>query len=253
MQNCCFTKCACLPSSYQVIISAFTKTVPGYGTYTCPAQTVTAYKCCVNYDAGDGNGPLDRIVYRPSLINIGTYTEPNCNINFPVYFCIEFGVGFFNLPIEKCVVDFSFAVFIPKHDGLPCTQCVSVPSIITANNACHFVGANEICYDANLNLYTNTFMQESPSSFATAYGIFSYASYFDDCFCATIPSPLPAVDCCSIISLMSEPFTELDYGTDFFFSSNTVCDLTRVQNLNGPGYTMPFTQSPFEIVTIVVS
>ena len=251
IQKCCSTKCACLPSSYQVSISAFTKTVTGYGTYTCPAQTVTAYKCCVNYDAGDGNGPLDRIVYRPSLINIGTYIAPGCAINFPVYFCIEFGVGFFNLPIEKCVVDFSFAVFIPKHTGFACTQCVYVPSVITANNACHFVGANEICYDANLNLYTNTFMQEAPSSFATSYGIFSYSSYFDDCACPTITTPL--ANCCYVSNLLGLPFDELDIGGSFFFFLNTVCDLTRVKNVDGPGYTMLFQQSPFEAVTIVVS
>ena len=247
MQKCCSTKCACVPSSYQISISAFTRTFTGYGTYTCPAQTVTAYKCCVNYDAGDGNGALDRIIYRPSLINIGTYTAPGCAINFPVYLCIEFGIGFFNLPIDKCIVDFGVSVFIPMHMGLPCTQCISVPSVITANNACHFVGTNEICYDANQNLYTNTFMQESPSSGATSYGIFSYSSYFDDCFCATIPSPRPAIDCCSI-NVLSNPFDELDYLEDLTgFILNTVCDLTR------SGYTMRFNQANSVTVTFVIS
>ena len=246
IQKCCFTKCDCLPSSYQISISAFTKTFTGYGTYTCPAQTVTAFKCCVNYDTGDGNGPLDRIVYRPSLINIGTYNTVGCAIDFPVYLCIELGIGFFNLPIQKCVIDFGVSVFISKHDGLPCTQCISVPSVITASNACHFVGENEICYDATLNLYTNTFMQESPSSFATAYGIFSYSSYFDDCFCATIPSPLPAIDCCSI-NVLSKPFTELDYLEDFTGIQGKVCDLTR------SAYTMRFANDYSVTVTFVIS
>jgi len=205
----------------------------------------------VNYDAGDGFGAIDRIVYRPSLINIGTYTAPGCAINFPVYFCIEFGVGFFNLPVEKCVVDFNFAVFIPMHTGFPCTQCTYVPSVITANNACHFVGSNEICYDANLNLYTNTFMQEAPSSFATSYGIFSYSSYFDDCSCPTITTPL--AHCCYATGPVGLPFTELDYGESFFWFVNTVCDLTRVNNGYAPGYIMRFNNDNSVTVTIVVS
>ena len=244
IQKCCFTKCACVPSSYQVSISAFTKTFTGYGTYTVPAQTVTAYKCCVNYDSGDGNGAIDRIVYRPSLINIGTYTAPGCAINFPVYLCIEFGIGFFYLPVEKCVVDFNFSVFIPMHTGFSCTQCVSVPSVITANNACHFVGSNEICYDANLALFTNTFIQES------AYQSFSYASYFDDCVCPTITIPL--ANCC-IFGPFSLPFTVLDFGESFYFLLDTVCDLTRVNNGYAPGYTMRFSQDYSVTVTFVIS
>ena len=243
---CCTNTCACLPSSYQISISTFTITFTGVGTFIVPAQTVTAFKCCVTFDNNDGFGLINRILYRPSLINIGTYTTPGCAINFPVYLAIVLGIGIFNLPPTKCVVDFNFQIFINKHDGLACAQCATIPSVITSNNACHFAGTNEICYDANLSLFTNTFFQD------TAFGYFSYASYFDDCVCGTIPSPLPVIDCCSV-NVLSIPFIRLDYSYIFSYFLDHICNLTEVHNNNGPGYVTHFNDQSAVFVTCVVS
>jgi len=225
--------CNCLPSSYQMTFQSFTIST-GLGTFTLPAQTVTAYKCCFAYDAGDGYGTVNRIVYRPSLINIGSYTYTNCSpsVTVQIYFLIFFGINLFNAnyvngAYDPCIVSMYYAVFTLFNS--PCTICLSTPSVIDANTACHFVGTNENCYDINGNLFSNTFMQDAISS------------YFDDCACATYNLSNP---CCG-----SYPWLLLDSSTSLMNSQDNQCNLINVNG--GLGYGSTFVGSGVPVIFVL--
>jgi len=226
---CCTTTatCNCLPSSYQMTFQSFT--VPtGLGTFTLPAQTVTAYKCCFAYDAGDGYGTVNRIVYRPSLINIGSYTYTNCSpsVTVQVYFLIYFGISLFN-NYDPCIVTINYAIFSIYNGS--CAVCLSTPSVIDQSTACHFVGTNETCYDTSGNLFLNTFMQDAISS------------YFDDCACPTYNLSNP---CCG-----GYPWNLLDSTNSNFQSQDYKCDLINVNN--GLGYQSSFVGSNVPVVFVL--
>jgi len=242
MGKCCcggcstISTCNCLPSSYQISFPSFTITLY-IGTYTVPAQTITAYKCCFTYDANDGQGSVDRIVYRPSLINIGTYTDTNCSpsVTLPVYFAMYLGISLFNNPAtQPCVVDFNFAIFMSSYQGANCTPCYSSPLIIDATNACHFVGTNETCYFLNGNFFQNTFMQFAPHS------------YFNNCACPTYN----ALDNCCFAN-----YSPLDNGdSSGNYSQDNQCDLINVNKSYFPkGYVMRFLNDPSVVLTFVIS
>ena len=242
MGKCCcggcstISTCGCLPSSIQISFPTFTITL-SIGTYTVPAQTVTAYKCCFTYDANDGQGPADRVVYRPSLINIGTYTDTNCSpsVNLPVYFAMYAGISLFNYPVlQPCVAEFSFAIFMPTYHSGNCTPCYGSPLVIDATNACHFVGTNETCYHPSGNLFQNTFIQLAPHS------------YFDNCVC---PTYNVLDNCCANIG-----YQPLDNSDTSIFSQDNQCDLINVNGSSFPqGYVARFVNDPSVVLTFVIS
>jgi hypothetical protein len=223
--------CNCLPSSYQMTFQSFT-VVLGVGTYTLPAQTVTAYKCCFAYDSGDGYGVQNRIVYRPSLINIGTYLNNNCSpsITVPIYFLIYFGINLNNnIEYNPCVIEMNYALISPDLDTNTCSLCLITPSVIDANTSCHFVGTNETCYDNNGNLYINTFMQYIGNS------------YFDDCACPTYN----ASDTCCV----GLQWFAFDSGDTLLHGQDNQCDLINVNG--GLGYVSSFVGSGVPVVFVL--
>ena len=211
---CCETTstCACLPSSIQMTIQTFTYT-DSAGSIVIPTQTVTAYQCCFAYDAGDGYGVKNRIVYRPSLINIGSRNDTRCSptLTVPLYLLIYLGINLFSTNYASCVVEMYWTIFRENYCTPPqsgnCTNilCSPTPSVIDTNTACHFVGTNEICYDSAGNLYLNTFMQDFISS------------YFDDCACIYAQNPR---------------WTILDENFAKFYKQKHQCDLINVVNTN---------------------
>jgi len=231
---CCATPiCNCLPSSYQMTFQSFTVHLVLNGNplnYTVPAQTVTAYKCCFSYDSGDGYGVQNRIVYRPSLINIGTYYP-----SIPLYFAIHFGVDTnYATQYNPCVVQVEFVIFSPNYHTNTSSFCFNTPSVINANTACHFVGTNETCYDPDGNLFSNTFMQGA------------ILSYFDDCACPTYD----ANDiCCGY-----NPYTIHDINGDYGFSQDNRCNLINVnKGHTPPGYVLYFYLNTTVSVVFVLS
>ena len=229
---CCTTTatCNCLPSSYQMTFQSFT-VVLGVGTYTLPAQTVTAYKCCFAYDSGDGYGVQNRIVYRPSLINIGTYANNNCSpsVTVPIYFLIYFGINLINTTYDPCVIQMNYALISPVLDTNTCSLCLITPSVINQSTACHFVGTNETCYDTSGNLYSNTFMQDIGGS------------YFDDCACPTYD----ANDICCI----NLGWFAWDSGNTLLHAQDYKCDLINVND--GLGYVSSFAGSNVPVVFVL--
>ena len=231
---CCTTTatCNCLPSSYQMTFQSFTVHLVLNGNplnFTVPAQTVTAYKCCFTYDLGDGYGVQNRIVYRPSLINIGTYYPSR-----PLYFAIYFGVNLIETLYLPCVVEMQYAIFSPNYHTNTSSFCFNTPSVIDANTACHFVGTNETCYDPSGNLFSNTFMQLTVNS------------YFDDCACPTYD----ANDiCCG-----TNPYTIHDLNGDYGFSQDNQCNLINVNKGHTPaGYVSYFYSNTTVSVAFVLS
>lgn len=149
--------CNCLASSISVDIPAWS-----YGSYSCPAQTVIAYKCCFTF--GDSY-----FVYRATAINIGT-TLSN------VYLCSTFSLKtyfiFYILYANFAVSDFckiniqaSIITENSYRSSGTCFTCVNTPLVINATTACYGMSTNNICS------FTNTFMttnQRNVSWFTSA-------------------------------------------------------------------------------------
>jgi len=187
------------------------------GSIVIPTQTVTAYQCCFTYDAGDGYGVKNRIVYRPSLINIGSRNDTRCSptLIVPVYLLIYLGINLFSANYPSCIVEMYWTIFRENYPNPPrsgiCTNflCSPTPSVIDLATACHFVGTNEVCYKPLTSppiLYINTFMQNFINS------------YFDDCACANNPQ-----------------WTIMDSNFVKFYKQKHNCDLINVVNTN-PGF-----------------
>lgn len=136
--------CACLASSITVDIPAWS-----YGSLSCPAQTVIAYKCCFTF--GD-----TYFVYRATAINIGTTLS---NVPLCTTFSLNTYFIFYILYSNSAQANFckiSLEASIVTEDSYrssgTCFTCVNTPLVIDATTACYGMSTNNIC-----NL-TNTFM-----------------------------------------------------------------------------------------------
>jgi len=136
--------CDCLASSISVNIPAWS-----YGSYSCAAQTVIAYKCCFTFGS-------TYFVYRATAINIGT-TLSN------VYLCTTFSLNtyfiFYILYSNTAAANFckigieaSIVTEDSYNSGGTCFTCVNTPLVIDATTACYGMSTNNICS------FTNTFM-----------------------------------------------------------------------------------------------
>ena len=137
--------CNCLASSISVIIPAWS-----YGSYSCPAQTVIAYKCCFTY--GD-----DIFVYRATAINIGsTYSAiPQCT-TFALNTYFIFYIYYSN-QINNCAISVEARIitegsFHNINVSPYCFACLYNPLVIDATTACYGILTNNLC------TFTNTFM-----------------------------------------------------------------------------------------------
>jgi len=151
--------CACLASSITVDIPAWS-----YGSYSCPAQTIIAYKCCYTISSAS------YFTYRASAINIGTTysTRSGCstlNLNTYFVFFIQYQNSFF---INFCNI--FIGAYIVTEDSFQqgsapftCYPCVNTPLVIDSSTACYGITTNNLCS------YTNTFEAKIfPSYFSTA-------------------------------------------------------------------------------------
>lgn len=163
--------CNCLASSISVDIPAWS-----YGSYSCTAQTVIAYKCCYTY--GD-----TIFTYRATAIHIGTTysTRFGCStLNLNTYFV--FFIKYSNASTANYCNIFTQAFIVTedsfREGNVPfnCYTCVNTPLVIDASTACYGINTNNLCN------YANSFEQAVPVSY---FSIATNCFYF-------LPTECPA-------------------------------------------------------------
>ena len=148
--------CNCLASSVTVDIPAWS-----YGSYSCPAQTVIAYKCCFTF------GSQNYFVYRATPINIGT-TVSNLSLcsTFFLNTYFAFFINYNNIPISNfCKISMKASIIQEgsfRSSGT-CYTCVDTPLVIDATTACYGMSTNNLCSYPNMFMSTN----EQPESWFT--------------------------------------------------------------------------------------